>query len=452
MLPIQAQINELAADLHTKHKNKELLDPADLARLTEMRRERDRLLAEMPEEERLKIMAEAPIVSQKEGNGHAEFASEPKAPNANELNVLKFLKSDSPWSGHIWYDTFRRRQFTDIKNGIKEEWTDSHDIDLLIHLQGHGLPRAKLTTVQHAVDKYTQLNLRNEPRDWMDSLTWDGQPRIADFFMDCMGAERTEDNSYIGSAGHNFWVSLAARIYAPGCQLYNMVVIEGSQGIGKTSALKLIGGPWYTEAIESIEKKDFFMTISGKLLVEISELESFRPAEVTRIKQIISNTADCFRDPYTRRPIDHPRSCVFVGTTNEETYLRDATGGRRFWPLRCGKINLPKIENTRNQLFAEAVWAFKSGEGWHFMPEKQTLDAQESRREEDTMEDTLRDKLSFNTPVSMEEIRLMLGITPEHFDRRLQLRVGNSMRQIGYIKKVSRNGDKLQKKWFKEKP
>ncbi len=386
------------------------------------------------------------------GNGSVNpsevFIEEPKKKMCNAANVLQFLKTDPGYAGHVWFDEFHRRTFSDLGDAVKE-WTDTDDVHLMMHLQRGGLPRLGVDMVRHAINEYAHLKIRNEPRDWMDGLKWDGKMRIADFFMDCLGAERLEDSSYLYAAGHNFWISLAARIYSPGCQLYNMVVMEGAQGTGKTSALKLIGGPWYAEAIESIEKKDFFMTIGGKLLIEISELESFRPAEVTRIKQIISNGTDRFRYPYESRPADHPRTCVFVGTTNEDAYLRDATGAKRFWPVRCGKIDLPSIQESRSQLFAEAAAAFKKGEPWHLMPGTQTQETQESRREIDALEDLLSDKLNFDTPITLAEACTLLGISAERMDRRIQLRVGNALRKLGYDKKVFRTSGRLQKKWYK---
>jgi predicted P-loop ATPase len=448
VLEIQKQIATLAADLEAKIQNKQMIDAAALDQLLTMRKERDRMLAAMPESERYKITA-APSHN---GNGTTvpkdEETRERRRLICNAAGVLHYLKNNDTWAGHIWRDDFHRRIFSDIKNGIPQEWNESDDIHLMTHLQVNGFPMLRLEMVRNAINEYANLNVRNEPKDWLNSLEWDGVPRIADFFMDCMGSERAEDNSYLFAVGANFWISLAARIYQPGCRVYHMIVLEGKQGIGKSTALSVIGGPWYAEATESVNQKDFFLTIAGKLIIEISELDSFNRAEVTRIKAVISSSSDRFRSPYERRSMDHPRSCIFVGTTNEDTYLRDATGARRFWPVRCGKVDLEKIRTTREQLFAEAAAEYRAGHAWHVVPQDQAAQAQELRREEDIFEDLLRDKLLFDTPVRILDVCNLIGVPSERLDRRLQLRIANALRQIGYVKGVSRASGKLSKVWL----
>ena len=176
-------------------------------------------------------------------------------------------------------------------------------------------------------------NRRNCVRDWLESLKWDQVPRIEHFFENHFGADPR-------AASANFWISLVARVCRPGCQVDNMVVLEGPQGIRKSSALRVIGGEWFTEQHESATGKGFFEVLQGKLLVEVSEMDSFSRAEVTKVKQIITCTNDRFRESYGRHAKDHPRQCIFVGTTNRDDWNTDVTGARRFWPIACqGEIN-----------------------------------------------------------------------------------------------------------------
>ena len=128
---------------------------------------------------------------------------------------------------------------------------------------------------------------------------------------------------------------MKAREFSTGCQVDNMVVLEGVQGIGKSRALRALGGKWYSSASESVMYKDFYLILTGSLIMEIAELDSFKKAEVTRIKQVISSPHDYYRVPYGRDAQVYPRMCVFVGTTNEREYLKDTTGARRFWPIKC---------------------------------------------------------------------------------------------------------------------
>src|SRR5262249_11330228 len=139
-------------------------------------------------------------------------------------------------------------------------------------------------------------------------------------------------------ASHNFWLSLVARAYKPGCKVDNMIVLEGGQGIGKSTALDIIGGDWYTEQHESASNpKAFAEILQGKLLVEISEMDAFNGSQINRVKQTITCQSDRYRPAYGRYAKDHLRRCIFVGTTNRDDWNKDETGARRFWPITCKK-------------------------------------------------------------------------------------------------------------------
>lgn len=339
--------------------------------------------------------------------GHAP-ASPPAAANgvpiANLSNAFHIISQHPELSGKIWYDEFYQKIFTLWNSDVSREWTDTDDLKLTNMLQRTmSLFRISPETVSQAVRLYANENTRNEPREWMNGLVWDGTDRIAKFFEDYFGAAA---NAYTDSASHNFWVSMAARIYQPGCQMDNMVVLEGAQGIGKSNALRAIAGRWYAEASESVQSKDFFMILPGKMLIEIAELDSFSRAEVTSIKQVISCPVDRYRAPYARATKDYPRMSVFVGSTNEKEYLKDNTGARRFWPVECFEVKYQSIAPVRDQLFAEAVVRFKEGAKWWEMPKEITEEVQESRRQEDSWEEKIAEYLIGKYEVSM----LTLGI------------------------------------------
>jgi putative DNA primase/helicase len=148
-----------------------------------------------------------------------------------------------------------------------------------------------------------------------------------------------------------------------------MMILEGAQGIGKTSFLRILGGNWYDEITEDFGTKDFKQKLMGCWIAEIGELASLKKAERSNLKATLTCKVDRFRPPYGRMMKDYPRTAVFVGTTNEEEYLTDPTGNRRFFPIKCGgKIELGWLEAHRDQLFAEAMAAFNAGETWHEMP------------------------------------------------------------------------------------
>jgi predicted P-loop ATPase len=244
---------------------------------------------------------------------------------------------------------------------------------------------------------------------------------------------------------------MVARIYHPGCQLDTMVVLEGGQGIFKSQSMKAIGGKWFSEVSTSVDKTDFYQILHGNILLEIAEMNSFGKADITKIKQIISCQTDRYRAPYARGPENHPRMSIFVGTTNESHWMKDHTGGRRFWPIKCRNIDLPKIKAEREQLFAEAIVRFKSGADWYTMPKERTLEEQEQRREVDEWQDRVEDYVSragnpgYCTVTDVAENGLKIEI--KNVDARVQRRIAAILSVIGWEKCVKRYGNKLKRVW-----
>lgn len=367
-------------------------------------------------------------------------------PVCNLNNVMRVFEGYKPLIGIVWADTFHKRIFTKWQTGEKREWRDVDTIELTNFLQQNiGMTKLSDDTVYKAICLYAENNKRNEPKDWMETLLWDKTPRISSFFSDCLGAK---DSAYTKAASTNFWIGMVARIYRPGCQLDNMVILEGNQGIGKTKALRLICGDWYASATESIQNKDFFMALNGKLILEIAELDAFGKAEITRIKQVISTPVDRYRASYARSTEDTPRMSIFVGTTNEDCYLRDNTGARRFWPIRCGKLDLERVERDREQLFAEAVERFKAGETWYEMPHTETQSEQEDRRQADEWENSISDFLFGKESTSITEVGVALGLGTEDLSMPEQRRISSCMRKLGWDRSSVRAMGTIKKIWI----
>jgi predicted P-loop ATPase len=353
-------------------------------------------------------------------------------PVANMDNAVRVLERWPDFKDAFWYDEFSNRVYT-TWDCEEKEWDDHDTLRLTLFLQrDFGIRLLKDTAANAAMILMAKKNTINAPRQWMESLTWDGRPRILSFFTNALGADASE---YTESASMNFWISLAARIFQPGCKADNMVILEGMQGIQKSSALFEIGGDWFAESGTSITDKDFFQQLPGKMLIEIAELDSFSKADHKRIKGVLSRRVDRYRPSYGRHSMDFLRQCIFVGSTNEHKYLEDATGGRRFFPIRCGKIDLEMIKRDRDQLFAEAVARFKSGETWWEMPEQETKAIQESRREKDEWESLISNHMSLQTSsfITMSDIaRDALGLKPERLDKPTQRRIAQAIRGAGW--------------------
>jgi Virulence-associated protein E-like domain/NrS-1 polymerase HBD domain len=289
--------------------------------------------------------------------------------------IVQALETYPCFCDAFWYDEFLQRGLT---GNPAREWTDRDDLEMAVKIQGmYGFHKAGVETIRQAIATAMMRRCKNCVKGWLDSLKWDETPRIDCFFPTYF---RAEDTEYTRAVSKNFWLSMVARVYRPGCQVDNMVVLEGPQGIGKSRALRIIGGDWFTEQHESATGRAFFEVLQGKLLVEISEMDSFSRAEVTRVKQVVTSPNDRFRAAYGRRAEDHPRQSIFVGTTNRDDWNRDETGARRFWPIKCqGSVDVDGIIADRPQLFAEAVVRFKVGETWWNTPAEETLAEQAAR-------------------------------------------------------------------------
>lgn len=369
-------------------------------------------------------------------------------PHYNVDNALRVLERYDKIKDLVWYDEFHQKYFTKWNSKKPREWEDKDDIDLMRIMQTDiGLVRMSKQMVQDAVLSHAHTRSRNEPKDWLKTLTWDGVSRIHGFFPNYMGSV---DTDYTRAVSKNFWISMAARIFSPGCKMDNMVILEGPQGKFKSTALNVIGGQWFTEANEHPTSKDFYQILQGVLIVEIAELDAFSKAETETIKRVVSTPSDRFRPPYGRAPKRFPRQCIFVGTTNESHYLRDATGARRFWPITITDIDLSAITNDREQLFAEAVHLFKKGEPWHIVP-KSAEDEQESRRESDIWEDVISNYVEGRENVTILDIcqsDQCLGMDIDRADRRTQLRIAKILKVLKWECKGQRKVlGKNQKVW-----
>lgn len=375
-----------------------------------------------------------------------ELASDHRgAAYAHLANVQTLLAGHPDLLGRIWFDEFRGRIMSDLW-GEADEWCDHYDTRLTIWMQREmRLPKLTPFTVQRGVEEIAHTLSRNEPKEWLSSLKWDQTERLPTLMSDAFGAPQDD---YTAAVGRCWLVSMAARVLTPGCKVDTMPVFEGPQGARKSTALRTLGGDYFAEAHEDILSKDFLQALRGKMLIEVSELHAFRRAEVDKIKGVVSCAVDRYRESYGRRSADHPRHCVFAGTTNRDNWVQDDTGARRFWPIACGDINIPYLERNRDQLFAEAVHRFQHGESWWDVPVDMAKEQQDMRRDEDVWAEVVLTYASTRDEVIISEImETVLDIKRSDQGKADQMRIGSILRLAGWKNKQKRTASRNRQVW-----
>jgi putative DNA primase/helicase len=289
-------------------------------------------------------------------------------PERNEANIITALSNDEAFAGTLVFDEFRQEimvtrnlPWEDSVTIPPRAWSDADDVRCAEWLQRREINVAP-AMVSRSVGAVAR-ELRMHPvRDYLDHLRWDGVARLERWTIAYLGADDTQLNRAFGS---RWMISAVARIMQPGVKADHMLILEGPQGAKKSSAIKtLAGADWFTDEIAEIGSKDAAQQMRGIWIIEIAELDAISRAEVSRIKAFLTRTTDRYRPPYERYIVTVPRQCVFAGSVNPETYLRDETGNRRFWPVRCGSIDLLALARDRDQLWAEAVSRYREGAIW----------------------------------------------------------------------------------------
>jgi hypothetical protein len=245
-----------------------------------------------------------------------------------------------------------------------------------------------------------------------------------------------------------------------------VLILEGEQGLKKSTAFRALAAPWFTDSSIDITNKDSKMLAGRNWFIELSELSAMRATESEAQKSFFSSQTDQFRPPYGRAISTFHRHAVFVGTTNDERYLNDLTGNRRYWPVHCLKIDLVKIRQDRDQLWGEAVAIFLAGEScaacgntdeqrcaehrwWLAADENKALEAINKHRLKNEYADAVRSYILKLPPESRAESYTMHEVVTEMLsipgDRvvAVQSSVGRALKTLGFDKKRERDGDAL---------
>jgi predicted P-loop ATPase len=283
------------------------------------------------------------------------------------LNAITMLRHAAEWQGVLAFNEFSLQTVVQkpapwAQSDAGRNWSDDDDVRTAEWLQHNGI-FVPSNIAAEAAQVIAKEHRFHPVRDYLKKLSWDGTPRIDTWLIDCFGAV---DTTFTRAIGPRWMTSGAARACRPGCQVDHVLLVQGPQGLQKSSGLRtLVGDDWFSDHVSDLGSKDSRLELHGVWVLELGELDKIRgAAQIQRVKAFITARFDRFRPPYGRRAESVPRSCIFSASTNDETPLTDETGNRRFWPIRCGTINVPRIAEQRDQLWAEAYHRYQNGEPW----------------------------------------------------------------------------------------
>lgn len=300
-------------------------------------------------------------------------------------NAVLIVQNDPSIQNQMRFNLLAQR----VEHESGELWGEKHSLPLRNYVGRRynvDFPEAK---IEHAIS-HRAMQLQFHPvRDWLESLDWDGQPRLETMFIDWL---RCEDNPYTRQAAKCLMVAAVSRAYEPGFKFDYVPVIGGRQGIGKSTMLAILGGDWYGE-LSSFDHKIAAEEMQGRWIMEITELGATNRSELEQQKAFISATSTTVRMAYARHPVEMKRQCVFIATTNQSEYLKDSTGNRRWWPIEAGiekdcSIDLDGFREIVGQLWAEAHTLYQLGVSTMLDREARAIvaESQEKKRESDVWE------------------------------------------------------------------
>lgn len=346
----------------------------------------------------------------------------------------------------LWWDSFSDRKFVEGLDGFGPHLDDRAVVRLWINAQEHHKLRVGKEYFHDIVSDTALSNRRHPVREYLEGVadTWDGTPRVETWLIDYAGAE---DSAYVRAVSRLPIVAAVRRILQPGAKFDECVILEGPQGGGKSSLLRTLcpDDAWFLDDLPlSDDAKRFIESLRGKWIVEAGELKGMRKAEVDALKSALSRQVDRARLAYGREPVELPRQCVIFGTTNSERYLKDTTGNRRFWPIRCGALNVSGLAQVRDQLWAEAVRLEADGVSIRLDPAlyPHAAEAQNARRQEDPFMEDLEPALSgvVGKLRSRDAWAIVGKGEPGHRTQEDMNRLGECLRLLGWERTKRRFG------------
>lgn len=350
-------------------------------------------LIAVEEETRLAEAFQAPAPLEDEYDPEWRVKLEKAADGVSNLNTIEnvglIISNDMNLRGRVWYDEFADRIMVRAPLPWSNEkectrpWADVDDTGLYWYIEKFYTKKVTQLKTVGGINLVASQNKINPVRNYLERCEWDGVKRMDSVLIRYLGAK---DNIYTRTVTKKMLVAAVARVFDPGVKFDNMLILVGRQGIGKSTLFRRLGGPWFSDSITTFEGKEASELIQGVWIAEVGELTAMTRQESNSVKQFLSKQDDQYRAAYARRTEVHPRRCVFVGTSNDDEFLKDTTGNRRFWPVNVGVTEQEDTvfdgltDEVISQIWAEAVMWYRLGETLYLprdvekMAEKEQLD------------------------------------------------------------------------------
>lgn len=372
------------------------------------------------------------------------------------INADIALRRCPEWEGVVGQNEFSQKVQIIGQSPIGGKWPrDLSDADVTkisIWMQENGIELGP-TAVGPVVHSVALDNQFHPLRDWLQSIDWDGTRRVDTWLTEYLGVAPSE---YVAAVGRMWLISAVARLMQPGCQVDHVLILEGKQGLRKSTALRVLAGDeYFTDQIPDLDSKDAQMQTMGVWIMEFAELEGMRKHEAETLKAFITRRTERLRPPYGHHTIDVPRQCVFAGSTNGSEYLRDETGNRRFWPVKCTTVRIEDLMRDREQLWAEAAALHREGVKWYPEGAQFYIEAefeQDSRLATDAWLEPIRlyvERVELDwrgeKKLTAEAVLTSLGIEIPKQGVVEKKRVANCLRTLGWEPKVWRDEDGIRR-------
>jgi predicted P-loop ATPase len=398
-------------------------------------------------------------------------------------NAVIALRGAQCWQGALAFDLFAHQTmlvdvppwqpWINAANFEPRPWTEQDDLALTHWLQTVEAIAVTPAVAAQAVELVARDRSYHPVQDYLLGVEHDGVFRLDTMLSAYFGTEQSE---YTKLVGRNTMISAIARIFDPGCKVDTVMILEGNQGLKKSTAIKALFDPWFTDDINELGSKDASMQVAGVWCVELSELDAMSKAEQPKLKAFISRRDDRFRPPYGRRIVERQRSCILIGSTNCNDYLKDWTGARRFLPVNVTKIDVEGLQSDRDMLWAEARVLYEAGVPWWFTEETKSgiaaaalaKEEQEARYQADAWEPLIANYLDsrLHQPPDNPAYRVVIehvfknaiGLDEVKWDQAAMNRVARCMKRLGWERKQVTVEIKVQGKpqdkrvWFYVRP